>query len=157
MCADSGRVYAWPRRTTLEPRASLRLVDRHRLAASTYVSTVAQPRANTVLALVSRAACILLTHNIREAGMKEYGQVNRGTIQMWENEFRMGMPIKTGQPAFHRGCDFSAIKARLKKRQSLLHHMCPLPMRDEYEFGNWMHQRLRVWLSSPILPLCCVF
>ena len=58
--------------------------------------------------------------NVRDAGMKEYGQVNRGTIQMWENEFRMGMPIKAGQPAFHRGCDFAAIKARLKKRQSLL-------------------------------------
>ena len=86
--------------------------------------------------------------NIRDAGMKEYGQVNRGTIQMWENEFRMGMPIKTGQPAFHRGCDFSAIKARLKKRQSLLHHMCPLKMRDEYEFGNWNgdYARLQVYL-----------
>ena len=60
MCAASGNVL--PRRTTLEPRASLRLVDRHRLAASTYVSTVAQPRASTVLTLVSRAVCILLTH-----------------------------------------------------------------------------------------------
>ena len=59
MCAASGNVL--PRRTTLEPRASLRLVDRHRLAASTYVSTVAQPRADTVLTLVSRAVCILLT------------------------------------------------------------------------------------------------
>ena len=36
MCAASGN--ALPRRTTLGPRASLRLVHRHRLAASTYVS-----------------------------------------------------------------------------------------------------------------------
>ena len=86
--------------------------------------------------------------SIREAGMKEYGQVNRGTIQMWENEFRMGMPLKQGQPAFHRGCDFGAIKARLKKRQSLLHHMCPLKMREQYEFGNWNgdYARLQVYL-----------
>ena len=59
MCAASGNVL--PRRTTLEPRASLRLAHRHRLAASTYVSTVAQPRADTVLTLVSRAA-VYLTH-----------------------------------------------------------------------------------------------
>ena len=41
MCAASGNVL--PRRTTLEPRASLRLVHRHRLAASTYVSCSAGP------------------------------------------------------------------------------------------------------------------
>ena len=69
MCAASGN--ALPRRTTLEPRAGLRLVDRHRLSASTYVSTVAQPRADTVLTLVSRAVCILLTHKSNEYVQRE--------------------------------------------------------------------------------------
>ena len=45
MCAASGNVL--PRRTTLEPRASLRLVHRHRLAASTYMIRELQRRVDT--------------------------------------------------------------------------------------------------------------
>ena len=86
---------------------------------------------------------------IREAAMREFGKVNRGTIQMWEAEFREGIPDKPGQPVFVEGCDFAMIKARLKKRQALLHHMCPLAMRSEYEFGNWNgdYARLKVYLT----------